>query len=72
MKEEEIATKYRTNAPIISNSSLPRIAIEDPATLVLKNIDERYDGKYKLVVIVGGGISESSIELFVAGKLFMK
>ena len=67
-KEEEIAFKYRTSNLVISNSSLPGVAVELPATLVLKNIDKRYNGKYRFhaQVINGGGIS--IVVIVVAGK----
>ena len=67
-KEEEIAFKFRSRNPIISNSSLPGVAIELPATLVLKNIDKRYNGKYRFhaIVVNGGGISK--VFMVVAGK----
>ncbi|CAB4036755.1 B-cell receptor CD22-like isoform X1, partial [Paramuricea clavata] len=45
-------------ATIINNSSLPGVAVEPPATLVLKNVDERYNGKYQFgVQIAGGGVA---------------
>ena len=69
-KKEEIAFKFRTSAPGISNSSLPGVVIENPGTLVLKNVDARYNGKYQLVVLVSSRIGESSVEFFVAGKFF--
>ena len=45
-----------------------RVDIEDSATLVLKNVDERYNGKYSFTVelFVGGGSAE--VKLFIAGK----
>ena len=70
-KEEEIARKFRTNDAIISNSSLPGVATENPATLVLKNVDVRYNGKYRFDVAVAGGGGESVVNLFIAGK-FLK
>jgi hypothetical protein len=54
-KEEELAVKFRTPNPIISNS-LPGVAIETPATLVLRNVDERYDGNIGScsIQVIGG------------------
>ena len=69
-KEEQIAVKFRSNNAIITNSSLPRVSVENPATLVLKNVDARYNGKYRLAVLVGVVLSESSVELFIAGEFF--
>ena len=68
-KEEEIAFKRRTHDTEISNSSLPGVVIENPATLVLKDVDARYNGKYRFVVL-SSRYGESSVELFVAGKFF--
>ena len=65
---EVIARTFPTGAPRIINSSLPRVDIEDSATLVLKNVDKRYNGKYRFTVetFISGGSAE--VELFIAGK----
>ena len=70
--EEEIAYKRRTDNVDILNSSLPRVEVEDPATLVLRNVDKRYNGKYRLIVAVINGGGESSVEFFIAGKSLIK
>ena len=67
-REEKIAIKFDTGIPIISNSSLPGVAIELPATLVLKNIDKRYNGKYRFHAIVADGGGISIVVIVVAGK----
>ena len=46
-KREPLATIYFDGEPGILNSSLPGVAIEKPATLVLKNIDLRNNGTYR-------------------------
>ena len=72
-KEEEIAHISPTSDPIlISDNMVPRIAIEKPATLVLKNVDKRYNGEYKFSVRGPDGGGESSVDFFVAGKFFYK
>ena len=71
-KEEEIAYKRRTDNADILSSSLPRIEMEDPATLVLRNVDKRYNGKYRLLVAVSEGGGQSSVEFFIAGKFLIK
>ena len=50
----------------IENSSLPCVAIEKPATLVLKNVDIGYNGTYRF----DGGLfrPRSDVTVFVAGK----
>ncbi len=65
-KEELLASKNRNNPAKIENSSLPRVEIETPTTLVLKNVDERYNGKYRFSVqaLVSG---EAAVELYIAG-----
>ena len=72
-KEEEIAHISPTSDPIlISDNMVPRIAIEKPATLVLKNVDKTYNGEYQFIVRVPDGGGESSVDFFVAGKFFYK
>ena len=67
---EVIAVKFGTNDPAISIRSLPWVAIEDPATLVLRNVNDSYNGEYRFHVSVAGGGGVSSVEFFVAGKFF--
>jgi hypothetical protein len=47
--------------PDILNSDLPRVRIEKPATLVLENVNLKYDGTYRfqLAAARGGGGSKS-------------
>jgi hypothetical protein len=53
--------------PDIKTSMLPGIAIEKPATLVLKDVDLRYSGTYTFTV--GGDDSGSSeVTVFIVGK----
>ena len=71
IKGKRIARYNRTRGARIPNSSLPGIAIEDPPTLVLKNVDERYNGEYRFHVRTSeGDVSISSVQFFVAGKYF--
>lgn len=70
-EEEYIAVKYSVRPDAtVRDSSLPAIAIEDPATLILRNVDERYDGKYRLGVAVASGGGNAEVDVFVAGKFF--
>ena len=55
---------------MILNSSLPDIQVIKPATLVLKNVDLRYNGTYQFTVVGIGNGSKSYVNLFVVGKLF--
>ena len=70
-KEEEIVFKSRTSAAVISYNILPGVSFEDPAILVLKNVNASYNGKYRFAVAVAGGGGESSVEFYVAGKFSM-
>ena len=68
-KEERIASKFRNRDAVIDNSSsLPGVAIETPATLILKNVDERYNGKYRFSAHVTAAIANGQVDLFIAGK----
>ena len=69
-KGKRIARYNRTRGARIPNGSLPGIAIEDPPTLVLKNVDERYNGEYRFHVKTSEGSVYSSVQFFVAGKYF--
>jgi hypothetical protein len=44
------------------------VAVEEPATLALKNVNETYNGTYQFALSpsTGGGISE--VDVFIAGK----
>ncbi|CAB4036896.1 Hypothetical predicted protein, partial [Paramuricea clavata] len=62
-----IAGKFgtRVNAQVFASSS-PGVAIETPATLVLNNVDECYNGKYRFTVQVYGGIAQYAVvEVFI-------
>ena len=52
----------------IFDDILPRVSFEKPATLVLRNVDALYNGKYML----WANGEPSSVEFFVAGKYFLK
>ncbi len=54
----------------MKSSSLPRVEFKPPATLVLKNVDERYNGKYWFDVQVAGDGGVAEVELYIAGICF--
>lgn len=59
----------------ISQSSLPGVAVEKPATLILRNIDLSYNGTYHFLIVsysllTGYRVRASRIVLYIAGKLF--
>ena len=73
-RERTIATIYLDREPRIFNSTLPGIAIEKPATLVLKNIDLKNNGTYRFKLVVSSPQSKPAVTtshevvVFIAGK----
>jgi hypothetical protein len=66
---ELIADKFRSGAPTIENSSLPGVDIEDAATVVLKKVDKRYNGKYRFTMLSFNAKRDSAaVDFFIAGK----
>ena len=49
-------------------SSLPEVEIERPTTLVLRNVDMRYNGTYRFQVITIDSDFKSDVVVFIAGK----
>ena len=47
-------------------TSLYDVAVEKPATLVLKNVNLTYNGTYEFSLVAGGS---SSVVIYIAGKL---
>jgi hypothetical protein len=52
----------------IPNNTLPGVTIETPATLVLNNVDKRYNGKYRFSLLATGVGSDRHVVVFIAGK----
>ena len=50
--------------------SFPVIAVEKPSKLVLKNVDRRYDGKYKFHVLATFN-TESEVTVIIVGKFLL-
>ena len=72
-KVETFAEIYSNDEPRISSNSLPGVAIEKPATLVLKNIDLKNNGIYWFVSHFDSSTSrdvvhDGEVVVFVAGK----
>ena len=53
-----------------SSAFLHVIAVEKPATLVLKNVDLRYNGRYKFEVVASSQTS-SKVTVVIAGKFVL-
>ena len=64
---EDLALIHADKSPIIMNSSLPGIEVVKPATLVLKNVDLRYNGTYQFTVVGVASGSNSYVNLFGVG-----
>ncbi|CAB4005045.1 Hypothetical predicted protein [Paramuricea clavata] len=64
---ESLATITDDGFPVILNSSLPGIAIQKPATLILKMVDLRYNGTYHFTLFALG-VVQSDVTLFIAGR----
>jgi hypothetical protein len=52
----------------IPNNTLPGVTIEKPATLVLNNVDKRYNGKYRFHLLAIGVGGDFRVVVFIAGK----
>ena len=52
-------------------SLIPRFKIEKPATLILMNVDETYNGIYTLVLLRRGSSNTdtSEVTIYIAGKI---
>ncbi|XP_028413750.1 limbic system-associated membrane protein-like [Dendronephthya gigantea] len=64
-REETIALLPRNNVSDIPHSSLPRVNVEAPATLILQNVTEKYNGTYRFELSAAGG-GDSSIVVYIA------
>ncbi|XP_028413706.1 titin-like [Dendronephthya gigantea] len=64
-REETIALLPRNNVSDIPKSSLPRVNVEKPATLILQNLTEKYNGTYRFELAAAGG-GDSSIVVYIA------
>ncbi len=64
-----LATIYGDEDP--KQTSLFDIAVEKPATLVLKNVNQTYNGTYQFSLLPSTGVSIlSDVVVFIAGKCF--
>lgn len=61
------------NVTIKNTTFAAWIEIIKPSTLVLKNVDKRFNGKYQFEIRYGAGLTqeESVVEVFVAGKCML-
>ena len=54
--------------PQYFNSGLSGVSIVKPATLVLNNVNQTYDGIYQFVLAGNGGVRYSQSVVFIASK----
>ncbi|XP_028413739.1 hemicentin-1-like [Dendronephthya gigantea] len=64
--EEGIAEIIVNDPPLILNSSLPRVSVKTPATLILHNVTEKYNGTYKLTLAARSGSGSSEVVVYIA------
>ena len=65
-----LAEIFRNDSPIIE-PTLFDVDVVKPATLVLKNVDQRYNGMYAFsLTVVGSPAVTRRVTVFIAGKLF--
>ena len=70
--KDEILGKVSRTGDITIITRLYEVDIEKPATLVLKNVDERYNGAYKFTLYPGlPGPSISEVVVFIASKFLL-
>ena len=71
--QQLLAIKYPGGKAQLENSSLTRVTIEDPATLVLTNVDRNYNGTYILVLkVIGVRINDDSEAVVSIARKFLK
>ena len=51
-------------------TSLFDVEVEKPATLVLKNVNQTYNGTYQFSLLPSIGAASSEVVVFIAGKFF--
>jgi hypothetical protein len=64
---ELLATIQDDHNPKMRQSSLSGVEIVKPATLLLKNVNQSYDGVYKLTLIGYSVVAIVDITVFIAG-----
>ena len=57
--------------PQIFNSGLSGVSIVKPATLLLKNVNQTYDGTYRFALSAPGGGSPFEVVVFIASKFLI-
>ena len=63
-----LASIIRDSQPQIDNSDLSGVSIVKPATLLLKNVNQTYDGTYRFDLLGPGGGRSARVVVFIASK----
>ena len=67
---ERLARIFDDGAPQIDNSGLSGLSIVKPATLILKNVNETYNGTYLFDLSAPGSSGLSQVVVIIASKFF--
>ena len=66
--KEILANIHYDMDPEKQSSSLSGVEIEKPATLILKNVNQSYDGVYQFTAVGKKGSDTVCVRVFIAGK----
>ena len=66
---KRLASINNDENPQIFNIGLSGVSIVKPATLLLKNVNQTYDGTYRFQLSAPGGGSPFKVVVFIASKL---
>ena len=64
-----LAIIIRDGQPQIEESGLSKVSIVKPASLLLKNVNQTYDGTYRFDLSGPGGGGSSKVVVYIASKL---
>ena len=59
------------NGPVVPLTSLYDFEVRKPATLILKNVNETYNGAYKFALVPSSSPGEDEVTVFIAGINFV-
>ena len=66
--DEPVASIFRDGQPQIDSSGLSGVSIVKPATLLLKNVNQTYNGTYRFDLAGLGGSGSSQVVVIIASK----
>ena len=68
--DERLAVIIFDGQPQIDNTGLSGVSIVKPATLLLKNVNQTYNGTYRFDLSGRGGSGSSQVVVIIASKFF--